>query len=158
MSWYFYKSFIKNNFNHQVPDSIIEKLIVRKPVERLNKVHPNIRKIVNKMTQTPEPLTYKLQELPTPDTTFNEPLGTKDKIPFEITRTTFGNLPVYSNYRNNGMRKLTIIRRVYGDVDEFKKELAKIVSNSEIYEKTGRIEVKGLHVEKINLWLRRLGF
>ena len=158
MSWYFYKSFIKNNFTHKVPDSIIEKLIVRKPVDRYRHAHPNIRKMMNKSTQPPEPLKYKLRELPTPDTTFNEPMGTQEKIPFEIVRTTFGNLPVYSDYKNNGMRKLTIIRRVYGDIEEFKKELSKIVSNSEIYEKTGRIAVKGLHVEKINLWLRRLGF
>ena len=37
-------------------------------------------------------------------------------------------------------------------------ELAKVVSNHEIKEKMGRVEVNGLHVNKIKLWLTRLGF
>ena len=51
-----------------------------------------------------------------------------------------------------------MVRKVIGDVDDFKQELAKIVSNSPIEEKMGRIEVNGLHSEKVKLWLRRLGF
>jgi len=51
-----------------------------------------------------------------------------------------------------------VIRHIYGDIDEFKEELKKIVSNSTIYEKVGRIEVKGHHRESIMLWLRKLGF
>ena len=88
----------------------------------------------------------------------HEPLGLKQDIPFRVERTNFGNLPVYSDYRNNGMRKLTVIRRVYGDIDEFVEEIKKITSNSEVYEKTARVEVKGIHTQKVTLWLRRLGF
>ncbi len=40
---------------------------------------------------------------------------------------------------------------------ELKAELQKIVSNAEIYEKAGSLQVKGIHSEKIKLWLRRLG-
>jgi hypothetical protein len=43
-------------------------------------------------------------------------------------------------------------------IKAIKGELQKITSNSDIYEKTGRLEVKGIHSEKIKLWLRRLGF
>ena len=50
------------------------------------------------------------------------------------------------------------MRRLSGDVDEFKTELSKIVSNSPIEEKMGRVEITGMHSEKVKLWLRRLGF
>ncbi len=56
------------------------------------------------------------------------------------------------------MRKLTVVRKIYGDVNEFKTELAKVVSNAPIEEKMGRIEINGMHAEKVKLWLRRLGF
>lgn len=42
---------------------------------------------------------------------------------------------MYTDFRNGGMRKVTIVRKLYGDVDEFKSELSKIVSNSPIEEK-----------------------
>ena len=57
-----------------------------------------------------------------------------------------------------GQRKVTVVRKLSGDIDEFKSELAKVVSNSPIEEKMGRLEISGLHTEKVKLWLRRLGF
>jgi len=69
------------------------------------------------MTQELEPLTYKLQELPKPDTTFVRPLGIQETLPFKVNRTFRGNLPVYTDYRNGGMRKLTVLRQVEGDID-----------------------------------------
>lgn len=65
---------------------------------------------------------------------------------------------MYSDYRNGGMRKVTIVRKLTGDIDEFTTELKKVVSNSPIEEKMGRVEISGLHTEKVKLWLRRLGF
>lgn len=65
---------------------------------------------------------------------------------------------MYTDYRNGGMQKLTVVRKVYGDIDEFKSELAKVVSNAPIEEKMGRVEISGVHAEKVKLWLRRLGF
>ena len=56
------------------------------------------------------------------------------------------------------MRKVTVVRRVFGDINEFKAELSKVVSNAPIEDKMGRIEISGLHTEKVKLWLRRLGF
>ena len=32
------------------------------------------------------------------------------------------------------------------------------MSSADIYEKAGSLQVKGLHTQKIKLWLRRLGF
>ncbi len=73
-------------------------------------------------------------------------------------RTHSNNLPVYTDYRNGGMKKVTVVRKIIGDVNEFKTELSKVVSNSPIEDKMGRLEISGLHSEKVKLWLRRLGF
>ena len=159
MSTYFFKSFIKNTGSQNVRDRMIKKMIVRKPYERmLRRMHPNIRKVINKTTQAPLPLAYKLKDLPQPDTSLNTPLGASEEVPFEVKRTHNGNLPVYNKFTHDGNRKLTVVRHLYGDVDAFKEELAKICSNNDIFEKIGRVEVKGLHKEKVDLWLRRLGF
>ena len=53
---------------------------------------------------------------------------------------------------------MTVIKGIYGDVGAFKEELSKIVSNSDITEKMGRLEVSGIHSAKVKLWLTRLGF
>jgi hypothetical protein len=50
------------------------------------------------------------------------------------------------------------VRKIEGDVDAFKEELSKIVSNAPIVEKMGRLEINGVHSQKVKLWLTRLGF
>ena len=54
--------------------------------------------------------------------------------------------------------KRTVVRKLEGDITEFTQELAKVVSNSTIEEKLGRVEISGIHTQKVKLWLRRLGF
>ena len=51
-----------------------------------------------------------------------------------------------------------MVRKVFGDVEAFKGELAKVVSNAPITEKMGRLEISGIHSQKVKLWLTRLGF
>ena len=75
-----------------------------------------------------------------------------------MERTHTGNVPVYTDYRVGGMRKVTVVRKIFGDINEFKTELSKVVSNAPIEEKMGRLEISGLHSDKVKLWLRRLGF
>ena len=65
---------------------------------------------------------------------------------------------MYTDYRVGGMRKVTVVRKITGDINQFKTELSKVVSNAPIEEKMGRIEISGLHSDKVKLWLRRLGF
>ena len=67
-------------------------------------------------------------------------------------------MPVYTDYKQGGVRKRTQIKNITGDINQFKEELAKIVSNSPIYEKMGKVEVSGLHTAKVKLWLTRIGF
>ena len=75
----------------------------------------------------------------------NRPLGTLEALPFDIERTHKGNLPVYTDTRAGGQRKVTVIRKIFGDLNSFKDELSKIVSNSPIEEKQGRLEISGFH-------------
>ena len=88
----------------------------------------------------------------------NEPLGPLEDLPFDVERTHTGNLPVYTDIRTGGTRRLTIVRKIYGDVDAFKLELSKVVSNAPIEDKMGRLEIAGIHSQKVKLWLTRLGF
>ena len=88
----------------------------------------------------------------------NKPLGPLETLPFDIERTHKGNLPVYTDTRAGGQRRVTVVRKIFGDLDAFKEELSKIVSNAPIEDKQGRIEVSGFHTQKVKLWLTRLGF
>jgi len=145
-----------------VSEDYIKKFMVRKPVMKLNRMHPVAKKIYNKMLQEPEPLKYSLQDIPTKEKEYyweiSKPLGNTDNVPFMIARTHTNNLPVYADYNHDRSVKKTIIRHVEGDIDEFRRELSKIVSNAHITTKTGKILISGLHAEKIKLWLRKLGF
>jgi len=118
---------------------------------------PIVRETIDRLTAPLPPLKFKLQEVPD-DFPILQPFGNTESLPFYVSRTHRGNLPVYTDFRNDRTRKLTIIRHLQGDVEIFKEELAKVVSNNEIFEKNGRVEVKGLHVEVVSTWLRRLGF
>lgn len=40
----------------------------------------------------------------------------KPNLPFYIKRSKYNNLPVYTDYKNAGSRKITIIRRIKGDL------------------------------------------
>ena len=102
------------------------------------------------MTQAPLPLTYKLHDdsLVKTDTgklkNLNEALGPLEDIPFEIMRTHRSNLPVYTDVKQNS-HEITVVRRIFGDLEAFKSELSKVVSNSPIKEKQGRVEISGMH-------------
>lgn len=140
-----------------VPLAHILKLMVRKPPENyLRRMHPRSRVAINRRIKKPEPLKFKLQEY-NPITNI-KPLGNTDNLPFKIMRTFTNNLPIYTDYSRKHVIKKTVIRKVYGDLNELKNELAKITSNSEITIKTGKIVIKGLHVEPVKLYFERLGF
>ena len=135
----------------------LKQNIVREPTGKLERIHPHAKRIYNRMIQEPVPLNYKLQEaelLQDPEI----PIGNTLSLPFQISRTHTNNLPVYTEYKDMHNVKKTIVRLVSGDINEFRNELSKIVSNSKIEIKTGKVIVSGLHKEKITLWLRRLGF
>ena len=165
---------------HNLTEKYMQKMIVREPLLKPEKLHPAAKLKWNKMTAKPVPLEFKLHQWPpvaegqeqaAMTQTIEEelkllasfkpmvkPLGTIEKLPFAIERTHKGNLPVYTDFRSGGGRQLTVVRKINGDVDKLKQELYKVCSNSEIEEKQGRIEITGKHSTKVKLWLTRLGF
>ena len=62
----------------------LKKMIVREPRTKISRLHPKAKLIRNQMIQTPLPLTYKLQELPDPDTSLHTPLGNTHHLPFQV--------------------------------------------------------------------------
>jgi large subunit ribosomal protein L49 len=135
----------------------LKQNIVREPTGKLERLHPNAKRVYNRMTQEPEPLTYKLQDAELIKDK-EIPLGNTISLPFQILRTHTNNLPVYTEYKDMGNTKKTIVRLVSGDIDEFKREISKIVSNSKVEIKTGKVIISGFHKQKVTDWLRRLGF
>ena len=98
------------------------------------------------------PLSYKLHEdsLVRDQSTLkfkhlNTALGPLEDLPFSVERTHKANLPVYTDYRDGGSKKCTVVRKINGDVELFKEELSKVVSNAPIVDKMGRIEISGFH-------------
>ncbi len=66
---------------------VLQSMVLRLPKYNAAKAHPAVRKIQNRMSQPPKPLTYKLQELPENITDVADvitPLGTHQDIPFHV--------------------------------------------------------------------------
>lgn len=78
-------------------------------------------------------------------------------LPFRVSRTTSGNLPVYPKIRRHGTIVTTVVRHIYGDIKVFKEHLRNICE-APVREHVGYIEVKGLHTLKIKQWLQHIGF
>eukprot|EP00002_Diphylleia_rotans_P014006 TRINITY_DN2725_c0_g2_i1.p1 TRINITY_DN2725_c0_g2~~TRINITY_DN2725_c0_g2_i1.p1 ORF type:complete len:124 (+),score=25.41 TRINITY_DN2725_c0_g2_i1:51-422(+) len=78
---------------------------------------------------------------------------------FHVSRTAYGKgLPIYTEFRNGGTRKLTVIRRLSGDVDAFVQEMQKVIGPVKVEKKIGSLVVTGLRSREIKLWLSSLGF
>ena len=78
--------------------------------------------------------------------------------PWRVMRSATGNLPVYTDIRVGGTRRVTILRKYAGDVEALKAELEQ-VTGREVVQFHGRLEVKGTDQRKVVAdWLRSLGF
>lgn len=140
-----------------IPYDIIQRQITKSPAWLIKKMrYTTLVKLHHKL-KTPEPLKYPLNEF-NPDDIYKATHKFKTEIPFYVERTHTNCLPVYSEYKQRHLEKFTVIRRISGDIGEFVNELKKITSNSNISVKKGRLEIQGLHTEKIKLYLSRLGF
>ncbi|KAF8821117.1 large subunit ribosomal protein IMG2 [Cardiosporidium cionae] len=78
-------------------------------------------------------------------------------IPFKVSRTASGNLPVYPRIKRHGTIVTTQIRHIFGDIAVLKKDLMQICE-APVRERMGSLEIKGLHVLKIKQWLQHLGY
>ncbi|CAK1583055.1 unnamed protein product [Parnassius mnemosyne] len=86
-------------------------------------------------------------------------------LPFFVSRTKNHELPIYLNITFRGMRKITQIRKIDGDIwllnDEIKiylKEAAKRYVETKVHELGKFIEVKGDYVNVLRDWAHTKGF
>ena len=94
---------------------------------------------------------------PKPDNVWTKSSADGQPPPFQVHRSRLGQLPVYTDYRTGGSRKVTIVRKIAGDAQALGYELERVCA-SPVTQFHGRIEVKGLHQRKVNAWLASLGF
>lgn len=143
--------------NKLLPYSKIKQMILREPhYTIMKKWHPSKKIRFNKTIEEPKPLKFSLHDYN--PISINTPLQPKEDVTFKIIRTHTNNLPVYTDYKHHHEIKFTIIRNIIGNVNDLANEIKKITSNSDVEIKTGKIMVKGIHLEKIRNYLLRLGF
>eukprot|EP00980_Cylindrotheca_fusiformis_P028558 scaffold22610_cov115-Cylindrotheca_fusiformis.AAC.11 len=149
--------------------------------KRLFNRNPARRRVQNRLginlkPEAPPPVTYPPILEPTilPNGWIPPP-GSDVQIPdypFAVSRTknkpndAVGFLPVYSEFRRDGARVTTRIKKVSGDQEAFLTELraalhiSKLGGNDDsIRVRTGgTIEIKGNRVQEVKKWLAALGF
>ena len=125
--------------------------------EKFKTLHPKAINLRAERTKQPEPLKFKLQNLPEEHNPLL-PLGNTENLPFFVARSKSSNLPVYRDYKHARGCKMTVVRKIEGDVDALLIELKKICSNADIRPRIGSLEVKGLHKKVVIDYLTRLGF
>ncbi|BEJ18033.1 hypothetical protein CspHIS471_0703100 [Cutaneotrichosporon sp. HIS471] len=86
-----------------------------------------------------------------------------------VARSEQGNLPVYTEYRNGRSNRLTIVRKITGDVGALRNDIAQYLADGHIdplkappkvYVRptSGHVEIKGHWAEEIKEWLAMRGF
>jgi len=133
-----------NNRNNKEIKPILNKVLAKQS----NKTPIPIR------TPSPEQKQFKEDQQ---EQLRNKEASDPNTLPFFVSRTKNARLPVYTEYRNGGTRKLTVLRKYRGDVNALKRELI-MLCNEEITEKVGSLVIKGLHGPKVVQWLESKGF
>lgn len=79
-------------------------------------------------------------------------------LPFAVDRTEVGQaLPVYTEIAGGGTKKLTIVRKVRGDVLEMINDMEKVVGRP-VLARPGKLVVEGNFHRRLKTWLAGLGF
>ncbi|KAI9225595.1 MAG: ribosomal protein L49/IMG2, partial [Piptocephalis tieghemiana] len=79
---------------------------------------------------------------------------------YYVKRTSNRMLPVYSEVRNSGTRRLTIIQRIEGDSQKLQQDLAKTFKGTQVWVKptNGHVILKGRYGRYVKSWLTARGF
>ena len=83
---------------------------------------------------------------------------TLPSLPFHVERSRHGALPVYTDIKAGGTKKITILRKCSGDIYQLQSEMIKVVEGAEVRFKPGRLEVDGDFKKRLARWLIMLGF
>ncbi|OLY83706.1 39S ribosomal protein L49, mitochondrial [Smittium mucronatum] len=86
--------------------------------------------------------------------------STKSQLKYFIQRTPFKSLPVYSEFKNNGSQKLTIIRKIEGDLSSLVADLAPLFGRENISIKkiNNSVLIKGICTREVRQFLTKKGF
>ncbi|OMJ25844.1 54S ribosomal protein img2, mitochondrial [Smittium culicis] len=82
------------------------------------------------------------------------------QLRYFIQRTSFKSLPIYTEFKNNGSRKLTIIRKIEGDLNALKSDLDPLFGkeNVSIKKINNSILIKGICSREVRQFLSKKGF
>jgi large subunit ribosomal protein L49 len=75
---------------------------------------------------------------------------------YTVMRSVNGELPVYKVYKGEGKIVNTVVKHVRGDLEAFRKDLAK-VCESPVKIHMGSLEARGIHTWKIKEFLESIG-
>ncbi|KAJ1960697.1 mitochondrial 54S ribosomal protein img2 [Dipsacomyces acuminosporus] len=80
--------------------------------------------------------------------------------PYFVQRTRFQSLPVYTDIKNGGTRKLTLVRRIEGDIEALRSDLVQALEDStiQINGVSRQLVIKGDRVKEVRAWLTKKGF
>ncbi|KAJ2786211.1 mitochondrial large ribosomal subunit [Coemansia javaensis] len=80
--------------------------------------------------------------------------------PYYVRRTRFQSLPVYTDVRNGGTRRQTVVRRIEGDLGALRADLAAALSDESIAVKSAsqQLLIKGDCARQVREWLTARGF
>ncbi|GAA6048055.1 hypothetical protein JCM3770_000169 [Rhodotorula araucariae] len=81
-------------------------------------------------------------------------------LAYNVPRTRFGELPVYSEFKNGGSRVLTIVRKAEGDIEALRTDLTAFLSSVPSLSKPaqGQVILRGDWVREVKEWLAAKGF
>lgn len=81
------------------------------------------------------------------------------KIPYAVTRTSSGNLPVYLKIRGVERQSITCVSSIFGDTNAFVADLRMTVCGDAPVTESGRsVEITGRFAKQTKKWLQSLGF
>ncbi|KAJ2084217.1 mitochondrial large ribosomal subunit [Coemansia sp. RSA 988] len=80
--------------------------------------------------------------------------------PYYVSRTRFQSLPVYTDIRNGRTRKLTILRRIDGDLGALRTDISNALDEESVVLKTisRQLVIKGDRSTELRKWLTEKGF
>eukprot|EP00747_Dinoflagellata_sp_TGD_P168653 gnl/TRDRNA2_/TRDRNA2_195576_c0_seq1.p1 gnl/TRDRNA2_/TRDRNA2_195576_c0~~gnl/TRDRNA2_/TRDRNA2_195576_c0_seq1.p1 ORF type:complete len:168 (+),score=17.64 gnl/TRDRNA2_/TRDRNA2_195576_c0_seq1:56-559(+) len=82
----------------------------------------------------------------------------KSRCPFTVHRTGSDNLPVYVYKRNNRNHIVTVVRKVRGNEEEFRRELEYLCRCRVSIGKSGYLEIPGNHRRAVKAYLSSIGY
>ncbi|XP_074632543.1 large ribosomal subunit protein mL49-like [Acropora palmata] len=129
-------------------------------VPRVARITPKIPKHrQNKITYNINP--ERLRQIEESPSGWVPPSTEAPDLPFFIKRSKFNNLPVYTDYKRGGNYKLTVIRKIEGDLQALdgvlRDRLGKDI-HCQINELTSQLKIKGIHKDAVVTVLKQLGF